>query len=119
MFNKYTSLIKISKNMKNRTCIIILGTYYNDKSKNNKLCHKFFLQRQLIDYSEEKSDFNENKKDYQTEFNVILNDLGDETINTRIYLNKNKKPNDVSGNFFLPINKKAKSIIFGMGTSVR
>ena len=119
MFNKYTSLIKISKDMKNHTCIITFGTYYNDQSKNNKLCHKFFLQRQLIDYAEEKSDFDENKKDYQTEFNVILNDLGDETINTRIYLNKNKKPNDVSGNFFLPINKKAKIMIFGMGTSVR
>jgi len=119
MFNKYTSLIKISKDVKNRTCIITFGTYYNDKLKNNKLCHKFFLQRQLIDYSEEKNDFDENKKDHQTEFNVILNDLGDETINTRIYLNKNKKPNDVSGNFFLPINKKAKIMIFGMGTSVR
>ena len=118
MFNKYTSLIKISKDMKNRTCFITFGTYYNDKSKNNKLCHKFFLQRQLIDYSEEK-DLDENKKSYQTEFNMILNDLGDETINTRIFLNKNKKPNDVSGNFFLPINKKAKIMIFGMGTSVR
>ena len=119
MFNKYTSLIKISKDMKNRTSIITFGTYYNDISKNNKLCHKFFLQRQLIDYSEDKNDFDENKRVYQTEYNLILNDLGDETINTRIYLNKNKKPNDVSGNFFLPINKKAKIMVFGMGTSVR
>jgi hypothetical protein len=119
MFNKYTSLIKISKDMKNKTCFIKFGTYYNDKSKNNKLCHKFFLQRQLIDYTEEKDYLEENNKHYQTEFNLILNDLGDETINTRIYLNKNKKPNDVSGNFFLPINKKAKIMIFGMGTSVR
>ena len=119
MFNKYTSLIKISKDMKNKTCFITFGTYYNDKSKNNKLCHKFFLQRQLIDYTKEKDYLEENNKNYQTEFNLILNDLGDETINTRIYLNKNKKPNDVSGNFFLPINKKAKIMIFGMGTSVR
>ena len=120
IFNKYTSLIKISKDMKKGSSNITFGTYYNDKYKNNKLCHKFFLQRQLIDYNEEKN-YNDydNTKDYQTEFNLIINDLGNENINARIYLNKNKKPNDISGNFFLPINKKAKIMIFGMGTGVR
>ena len=120
IFNKYTSLIKISKDMKKGSSIITFGTYYNDKYKNNKLCHKFFLQRQLIDYNEEKN-YNEydDRKEYQTEFNMVINDLGNENINARIYLNKNKKPNDISGNFFLPINKKAKIMIFGMGTGVR
>ena len=120
IFNKYTSLIKISKDMKKGSSFITFGTYYNDKYKNNKLCHKFFLQRQLIDYNEEKN-YNEydDRKEYQTEFNMIINDLGNENINARIYLNKNKKPNDISGNFFLPINKKAKIMIFGMGTGVR
>ena len=119
IFNKYTSLIKISKDMK-KGSFITFGTYYNDKYKNNKLCHKFFLQRQLIDYNEEKN-YNEydDRKEYQTEFNMVINDLGNENINARIYLNKNKKPNDISGNFFLPINKKAKIMIFGMGTGVR
>ena len=120
IFNKYTSLIKISKDMKKGSSFITFGTYYNDKYKNNKLCHKFFLQRQLIDYNEEKN-YNEydDRKKYQTEFNMVINDLGNENINARIYLNKNKKPNDISGNFFLPINKKAKIMIFGMGTGVR
>ena len=120
IFNKYTSLIKISKDMKKVSSFITFGTYYNDKYKNNKLCHKFFLQRQLIDYNEEKN-YNEydDRKEYQTEFNMVINDLGNENINARIYLNKNKKPNDISGNFFLPINKKAKIMIFGMGTGVR
>ena len=120
IFNKYTSLIKISKDMKKGSSFITFGTYYNDKYKNNKLCHKFFLQRQLIDYNEEKN-YNEynDRKEYQTEFNMVINDLGNENINARIYLNKNKKPNDISGNFFLPINKKAKIMIFGMGTGVR
>ena len=120
IFNKYTSLIKISKDMKKGSSFITFGTYYNDKYKNNKLCHKFFLQRQLIDYNEEKN-YNEydDRKEYQTEFNMVINDLGNENINARMYLNKNKKPNDISGNFFLPINKKAKIMIFGMGTGVR
>ena len=120
IFNKYTSLIKISKDMKKGSSFITFGTYYNDKYKNNKLYHKFFLQRQLIDYNEEKN-YNEydDRKEYQTEFNMVINDLGNENINARIYLNKNKKPNDISGNFFLPINKKAKIMIFGMGTGVR
>lgn len=120
IFNKYTSLIKISKDMKKGSSFITFGTYYNDKYKNNKLCHKFFLQRQLIDYNEEKnySEYDD-RKEYQTEFNMIINDLGNENINARIYLNKNKKPNDISGNFFLPINKKAKIMIFGKGTGVR
>ena len=120
IFNKYTSLIKISKDMKKGSSFITFGTYYNDKYKNNKLCHKFFLQRQLIDYNEEKN-YNEydDRKEYQTEFNMVINDLGNENINARIYLNKNKKPNDISGNFFLPINKKAKIMIFGKGTGVR
>ena len=51
IFNKYTSLIKIMKEMKSNRCHITFGTYYNDALQNNKLCHKFFLKRQLIDYS--------------------------------------------------------------------
>lgn len=120
IFNKYTSLIKINKDMKTKSCFITFGTYYNDVNKNNKLCHKFFLKRQLIDYSTEKKDNNYyNSKEDATEFNVIINDFGEETINTRIFLNDNKKQNEISGSFFIPINKKAQIMVFGMGTSVR
>ena len=117
IFNKYTSLIKIMKEKKTNRCNITFGTYYNDPLKNNKLCHKFFFKRQLIDYSEEKKD-NINYDDV-SEFQLIINDLGDEVIDARIYMNNNKKPNDMSGNFFIPINKKAKILIFGKGESVR
>ena len=112
IFNKYTSLIKIIKEKVSNRCYITFGTYYNDPLQNNKLCHKFFLKRQLIDYSD-------SKKDDICEFNIIINDFGEETIDTRIYINDNEKPNDISGNFFIPINKKAKILMFGMGTSVR
>ena len=106
--------------MKTKSCFITFGTYYNDINKNNKLCHKFFLKRQLIDYSVEKKDNNYyNSKEDATEFNVIINDFGEETINSRIFLNDNKKPNEISGSFFIPINKKAQIMVFGMGTSVR
>ena len=121
IFNKYTSLIKIMKEMKSNRCYITFGTYFNDALKNNKKSHKFFLKRQLIDYSEEK---NENEsisinKDDVSEFNLIVNDFGEESIDTRIYMNNNTKPNDICGNFFLPLNKKAKIMILGKGTSVR
>ena len=112
IFNKYTSLIKIIKEKVSNRCYITFGTYYNDPLQNNKLCHKFFVKRQLIDYSD-------SKKDDICEFNIIINDFGEETIDTRIYINDNEKPNDISGNFFMPINKKAKILMFGMGTSVR
>lgn len=120
IFNKYTSLIKINKDTKSKSCFITFGTYYNDINKNNKLCHKFFLKRQLIDYSVAQKDNNYyNSKEDETEFKVIINDLGEETINTRIFLNDNKKSNEISGSFFIPINKKAQIMVFGMGTSVR
>ena len=119
MFNKYTSLIKIIKDMKTRRCNITFGTFYNDVYQNNKLCYKFFLKRQLIDYSElEKNDSNKSD-DSESEFNAIINDLGDETITARISMNNSKKSNDVSGSFFLPLNKKAQLMICGVGQSVR
>ena len=121
IFNKYTSLIKIMKEMKSNRCYVTFGTYHNDPLRNNKKSHKFFLKRQLIDYSEEKNDkesISINKDDV-AEFNLIVNDFGEETIDTRIYMNNNKKPNDICGNFFIPLNKKAKIMIFGKGTSVR
>ena len=121
IFNKYTSLIKIMKEMKSNRCYITFGTYHNDPLRNNKKSHKFFLKRQLIDYSEEKNDkesISINKDDV-SEFNIIVNDFGEEAIDTRIYMNNNKKPNDICGNFFIPLNKKAKIMIFGKGTSVR
>ena len=105
--------------MKTRRCNITFGTFYNDVYQNNKLCYKFFLKRQLIDYSElEKNDSNESD-DSESEFNAIINDLGDETITARISMNNSKKSNDVSGSFFLPLNKKAQLMICGVGQSVR
>jgi hypothetical protein len=104
---------------------ISFGTFYqennennenNKNKKNNKLYYKSFLKRQLIDYSEN-NDYNNKEK--KAEFNMFINDLGEELINVQIYLNDNKKVNSINGNFFLPIDKKAKILMCGRGESVQ
>jgi hypothetical protein len=116
-FNKYTSLIKIIKDMKSNRCFITFGTFYNEINENYRLYYKTFLQRHLIDYSD--IDYDNYYKRNKTEFNVIINDLGEEFINVKIYLNDNLKANIINGKLFLPINKKAKILICGKGKSVQ
>jgi hypothetical protein len=58
-------------------------------------------------------------KEDKLEFNVIIKDLGEETINAKIFINNEVKSNEINGNFFLPLNKKAKLIICGKGKSVK
>ena len=117
-FNKYTSLIKIIRDANYKGCYITLGTFYHETNENNKLYYKTFLKRQLIDYSNDNIK-SKNTKEDKFEFNVIINDLGEETINTKIYLNNKIKYDEINGNFFLPINKKAKILICGSGKSVQ
>ena len=50
---------------------------------------------------------------------MFVVDYGEELINTKIFLNNKNKFNDISGKFFLPINKKAKFLICGTGKSVQ
>ncbi len=117
-FNKYTSLIKIIKDSR---CFITFGTFYHEINENNKLYYKSFLKRQLIDFPENDnniSNYNSYIEEKKTEFNMFITDLGEELINVQISLNNNKKFNIVNGNFFLPINKKAKILICGRGKSV-
>ena len=116
-FNKYTSLIKIIKDERYKRCYITFGTFYNDVNENNNLYYKYFLKRQLVDYSNDNLISNNMKED-KSEFNVIITDLGEETINVKIFLNNKEKYNEINGNFFLPINKKAKMLICGKGKSV-
>ena len=75
---------------------------------------KSFLKRQLIDYS-----YGLNGYDSKSEFNLFINDLGEENINVKIFFNNETNYNDISGNFFLPLNKKAKILICGKGHSVQ
>ena len=118
-FNKYTSLIKIIKHENLNRYFITFGTFYHETNDNNKLYYKSFLKRQLIDYSQSDNYNINNLNETKSEFNMIINDFGEELINVQIYLNNDIKPNNVNGNFFLPINKKAKILILGRGKSVQ
>lgn len=120
IFNKYSSVIRIKKERNSNKCFVVFGTFYQEINS-NKLYYKNFLKRQLIDNSEivRKEDeffyYGENDK---CEFEIYVTDYGEESINTKIYLNNKNKFNDISGKFFLPINKKAKFLICGSGKSV-
>ena len=111
IFNKYTSFIRIIKEIRSNRCFITFGTFYNE---NDKLYYKSFLKRHLIDYSE-KNKYNRSK----SEINIIIVDNGEEVINTQVFLNNNLQPNITNGKLFLPINKKAKIVICGHGKSVQ
>lgn len=111
-FNKYSSLIRIIKDNNMNRCYISFGTFYNEANDNNKLYYKSFLKRQLIDYSFNNNDYN------KSEFNITINDLGEETIKAKIFFNNRIKSNDINGNFFLPLNKRAKILFCGIGKSV-
>ena len=120
-FNKYSSVIKIIKERNSNKCFVVFGTFYQETNDNNKLYYKSFLKRQLIDNSEnpkceEYYYFGENDI---CDFEMFVVDYGEELINTKIFLNNKNKFNDISGKFFLPINKKAKFLICGTGKSVQ
>ena len=49
---------------------------------------------------------------------IIITDLGIETIDTKIFINKNQKFNHIEGKFYLPTNKRSKILFCGIGPSV-
>ena len=117
-FNKYSSLIKIIRDMNMNRCFISFGAFYHEINEDNKLYYKSFLKRQLIDYFYLDQNYNYNNNNRKSEFNLFINDFGEENINAKIFFNNNNKSNDIKANFFLPLNKKAKILICGKGDSV-
>ena len=97
IFNKYTSLIKISKE-KNNKCFVSLGIFYEDENDKNKIKYETFLKRQLIDYSEiENINVTSSNSIYYylendlIDIKIIIIDLGNEKIDAKIFINNNKK----------------------------
>ena len=113
-FNKYSSLIKIIKEIKDISenrykYFITFGTFYHEENENNKLYYKSFLKRQLIGNSFD---------DVVSKIEIIIEDTGEEYINAKIYINNTLNYDFVSGKFFLPLNKKAKLLIYGKGKNI-
>lgn len=79
-FDKYTTIIKVSKDDKSQKCFLTLGTFVYDIRGNKVL--KTFLKHQLINYSKVK-----NTKNYEEDycdFKISIVDAGENTIICRI-----------------------------------
>lgn len=119
-FNKYTTVIVISKEPDSNKNFISFGTYYEDQGDKS---FKIFAKRQLVDYDKIASDraqpysLDESKID-TCEFSLFLYDLGKENIQGKIFVNNNTVPNNVSSSFYIPADKRAKFMIAGSGQRV-
>ena len=125
MFNKYTSLIKISKEKNSNKCFLYLGTFYEDETDENKIKYETFLKRQLVDYNNlDNINVNNSNSIYYylendlLDVRIIIIDLGSETIDAKIFLNNNEKCNHIEGKFYLPTIKRSKLLFCGNGQSV-
>ena len=122
LLNKYSSIIKISKEDKTQKCFISMGTFINDDC--GRRIYKTFLRRQLINSSsnfylfknlEIKNKVNiENDVSY---FKVQVMDAGLEKISLNILLNDSIEHDIIEGNFYLPVKKKSRIMIAGSGQS--
>lgn len=79
-FDKFTTIIKISKEDKSQKCFLTLGTFVYDVRGNKIL--KTFLKHQLINYSKVKNQ--KYFEDDYCEFKIAIVDAGEDTIITRI-----------------------------------
>ena len=95
---------------------VSFGTFYKNKKSGN-LHYKTFLQRQLVDFVHEDNNYYYLENDL-CEFDVIIVDLGNECLQTKISLNNREKYNNIKSNFYLPINKKAKLMFCGEGNNI-
>ena len=116
IFNKYSTSIKISKKENSNQSFINFGTFTEE---NNQIIYKTFVKRQLIDFNKDESKeiyYSQNNDgcDYQ----LIINDDGSETIETKTFLNNSPKENNIKFNLYLPNNKYSKILFCGIGDSV-
>ena len=116
IFNKYSSLIKITKERYTTKCFISFGTFYEKSNEPNQFSYKTFLKRQLVNFNE-----NINLKYLENdicEFYVYIIDSGNENIDVKVAMNNDNKFNNIIGNFYLPTNKRSKLLFCGEGQSV-
>ena len=115
MFSKYSTVIKIYKNKNSKKAFVSFGTFYRSRKSGN-LHYKTFLQRQLVDYMHQDNNYYYLENDL-CEFDIIVIDIGNENLETKISLNNKDKFNHIRSNFYLPLNKRAKLMFCGVGDS--
>ena len=116
IFNKYSSLIKISKERYSSKCFVSFGTFCENDNDPNHFSYKTFLKRQLVSFNENVN-LNYLEKDI-CEFNMYITDSGNENIDSKIAMNCEDKFNYVMGNFYLPVYKRSKLLFCGEGDSI-
>ena len=119
MFSKYSTVIRIFKNKNSKKAFSSFGTFYKSRKSGN-IHYKTFLQRQLVDFFHYDKNYYYLENDL-CEFDIIITDLGNENLETKISLNNKdnkERYNNIKSNFYLPINKKAKLMFCGEGNKV-
>lgn len=129
-FNTDTVVVRISKDANTQRCFLSLGTYITDINNNN--IFKVFHKQQLIDYTS-KWDIaylsiyyyvwiEKKSKQYQEldvcDYVLQINDIFEDKISCKIYLNGNTNANEASSNFFLPYHSDAGLMLAGTGRQI-
>jgi len=111
-FDKYSSILKISKEERSQKVFASFGTFVLDERAN--LVFKVFQKQQLINMSKEQQ--NKVYKDNDLcRIKGSLIDSGNEKLIVKIYINDDKSENLIVGNFFLPFHDTNKVMLAGSG----
>jgi len=113
VLNKFSAVIKISKEDRSQKVFVSYGTFVSDSKENTYF--KIFLKQQLINYSKIKNKYYYDNDICEVKGNIL--DCGDDKIRAKLYFNDNKVENIIDGDFFLPIYNKFKVMIAGTGQS--
>lgn len=85
-FDKYTSVIKVSKEDKCQRCFVSMGTFVEvngDKGKDDKIIFKTFSKRQMINFSKSKTNFYYENDICEIKMSIL--DSGYENIIAKIF----------------------------------
>jgi hypothetical protein len=113
VLNKFSAVIKISKEDRCQKVFASFGTFVFDAKDN--MYFKVFLKQQLINYSKTKNKYYYDNDICELKGNIL--DCGDDRIRAKFFLNDSKIENTIDGDFFLPVYDKFKVMIAGAGQS--
>ena len=115
IFNKYTTVFKITKEDRSLRCFVEFGTFCEE---NGAMIYKTFFKRQLVNFNKNKEADASRIGEDSCDFKIFVVDIGNENLSVKIFLNDSEKPNEICGTFYIPLNKRAKLMFGGIGQSV-